>query len=363
MGVSGLQPTHSDPRWLTETGPESDVVVSTRCRLARNLDGCPFPWRATEKQRREIALAILSAVDGSKAFGRGFRVSRDGLAADQIKRLIELRLSSSDWWQGGSARWLVACPDGVCSLLVNEEDHLRLQAIMPGLQVESCLSAANEVERQLSNRLEFARKEDIGFLTASLTNAGTGLRMSVMLHLPALSASEELPKILSAAAGLGSAVRGSYGEGSSATGAFYQVSNSQGCFVETYRIVARVRASAGYLVEAEREARRAQFSDEAGRQSLREATADVLRLLFSQEAGQSRLLGLVSMLRLAAAEGVLPIDLAECAAWIPIAGASPGAGRENSAETYQAIQRTATIRQRVRRALGSNGTFFTESAE
>jgi protein arginine kinase len=299
-------------------------------------------------------------VDGSPLFERASRIPRDRLDGTEIRNLVELRLANPSWWDMGSDRWAVVSQDAIRSLLINEEDHLRLQAILPGLQVEFSLRAAEDAERQLAQRLELAWRDGIGFLTSSLSNAGTGLRLGVMLHLPALSATNDLENVLSAASELGCAVRGAYGEGSSATGAFYQVSNTRACFVETYRIVDRVRASALYLIEAERKARRAQFADGPGKRSLREATADVLRLLFEEDAAQPRLLGLVSILRLAAAEGVLPVDLAECAAWITIAGASPAPTEDHASETsFQAIQRTAAIRQRVRRALGNSGTFFT----
>lgn len=349
--VSALQIAFPQPKWLVETGPDADIVISTRCRLARNLAAYPFPWRATERQRREIAQTLLQAVDGSPTFDRAIRILRNEIDDSTVIQLIERRLCSSNWWISEPSRWLVMSPDAVRSLLINEEDHLRLQAILPGLQVESSLELAQAAERELAERAEFALSDEIGFLTSSLGNAGTGLRLSVMLHLPALAATEHLPEVLHAAAELGSAVRGAYGEGSSATGALYQVSNTRACFVETYRILNRVRASTNYLVEAERQARLEQFGDEAGRRSLREATDDVLRLLFQEDAAQSRLLGMVSVLRLAAAEGILPVDLAECAAWITIAGAAPAPSGGPTAVTYEAIQRTAAIRHRVRLAL------------
>src|SRR6187431_2240549 len=127
--VGDLRP----PRWLLEDGPEGDVVLSTRCRLARNLEELPFPWRAPERQRRELAQAALSAVDGSSLLERSARIPRDGLAEKDLLRLVEMRLASSHWWEAGSLRWLIAAADGVTSLLVNEEDHLRIQAILPGL--------------------------------------------------------------------------------------------------------------------------------------------------------------------------------------------------------------------------------------
>src|SRR5438876_922457 len=137
----------SEPKWRSETGPDADIVVSTRCRLARNLPAYPFPWRASERMRRETAQVMLEAVDSSEAFAQAARISHVALGESTIRQLVELRLCSTEWWHPGSARWLVVSVDGVRSLLINEEDHLRLQAILPGLQVESSLERAIEAEQ------------------------------------------------------------------------------------------------------------------------------------------------------------------------------------------------------------------------
>ncbi|HXG23642.1 MAG TPA: hypothetical protein VNJ09_03730, partial [Chthonomonadales bacterium] len=215
------------PQWLTDAGPECDVVLSTRCRLARNLAGVPFPWRATEGQRKQVAQAVLDAVERCGAeLGQAQRVRGDALDTATITQLLEWQYASRAWMESGMHRWLLAWPDRATSLLVNEEDHLRLQAILPGLQVESNLEAVYRTERALASVLSFAHDERIGFLTTSLNNAGTGLRASVLLHLAGLATSSRLSTVLGAAAEVGCSVRGLYGEGTRGTGDLFQISNT-----------------------------------------------------------------------------------------------------------------------------------------
>jgi len=348
----------SRPRWLTESGPDNDVVLATRCRIARNLASEPFPWRAAEGERKRAAEALLEAAHRAGGdLARAWMIWGDGLGAEEMARLLEWRYASWDWTQGGSHRWLLIAPDAATSLLVNEEDHVRLQTILPGLQVESVWVQAERRERELASVVPFAWSEQVGFLTVSLTNAGTGLRISALLHLAGLAASETREAVLEAAAQVGCAVRGLYGEGTQGTGELFQVSNTCAFGLDARQIAGRVESAARYLIAAERRARQEQFGTRKGRAALKAAAQDALRRLFREEASPRRLLPLVSVLRLAVTEGVLPGDVAQTAGWIALAGAeaagvtadcSPDTLDRRAAERFEAVRRSAALRQRLR---------------
>lgn len=348
------------PQWLTDAGPECDVVLSTRCRLARNLAGVPFPWRAMEGQRKQVAQAVLDAVERcGTELGQARRVCGDALDTATTTPLLEWQYASWVWMESGMHRWLLAWPDRVTSLLVNEEDHLRLQAILPGLQVESSLEAVYRIEHTLAAVLSFARDERIGFLTASLNNAGTGLRASVLLHLAGLAASTRLLTVLEAAAEVGCSVRGLYGEGTRGTGNLFQVSNTCSFGMEPVRVAERVVSAVKYIVEAERLARQEQFGTASGRALLRNTAENTLHRLFHAEQTIQRLLPLVSVLRLAVAEGVLPGDLVRTHEWVALAGVEDA--QVHSMEHFEVVRRSAALRQRLRKSLQEIGTFLSSN--
>jgi protein arginine kinase len=360
--VTGFTP----PCWLTESGPENDVVLSTRCRIARNLAKEAFPWRAAEGQRKSAAEAILNAVHragGELAKARAIR--GDDLTDEETARLMEWRYASLDWARGGMHRWLLVAPDSVTSLLVNEEDHLRLQTILPGLQVESVQKIAVKEMDALAAQIEFACEERIGWLTASPTNAGTGLRIGVLLHLAGLAMANALDAILDAAVEMGCAVRGLYGEGTSGTGELFQLSNTCAHGVDAEQIVERVAVAARYLVDAERDARRQQFGSRQNRARLKAAAAEALKRIFEEEAAPRCLLPLVSVLRLAIAEGVLKGDVARTSEWVALAGVD--ATRRDASDTvterYEAVRRSAALRQKLRAYIRADGTFGSLAAD
>jgi protein arginine kinase len=349
------------PQWLTEAGPEGDVVLSTRCRLARNLSTVPFPWRAMEGERKQVAQAILEAVERcGSALGWPWQVCADLVDAAAIIQLLEWRYVSRAWLEKGTNRWLFLWPDRVTSLLVNEEDHLRLQAILPGLQVASSQEIAMRTERALASFLSFAYDGQAGYLTASLNNAGTGLRMSVLLHLVGLAASGKLRTVLEAAIDIGCSVRGLYGEGSCGTGEFFQVSNTYRFGMEPLQVAEKVDSAVKYIVDAERQARQEQFGTASGRAALKSRIGSVLRSLFHTEEVPCRLLPHVSTLRLGVVEGILPGSLACTNEWVALAGVEEawGPSAEQFREHFEVVRRSAWLRQRLRNSLQEIGTFL-----
>ena len=211
--------------WLRGTGPEPDVVMSSRIRLARNVAGFPFATRATDDQKAEI-LARMKAASGLRPVGtRRWFVEVSGSSAVESRLLHERHLISAELDKGKGPRGVVFGADERVSVMVNEEDHLRLQALRSGLALEPAFDDAVALDRAIEERMPYAVSPQYGYLTACPTNVGTGLRASVMLHLPALVYARHMEKVFQAASRTGLAVRGFYGEGTKAMGDFYQISN------------------------------------------------------------------------------------------------------------------------------------------
>lgn len=347
------------PPWLAATGPDADVVVSTRCRLARNLAGAPFPWRATEGQRRDASLALVDAMRraGAPLCGTAL-VPRDEVTQTELDTLVAWRYASLLWAQPAGERWLAVGENPACSALVQEEDHLRLQTILPGNQIDEAAHTCGQMEAALRREVEFAYDDQFGHLTASPVNSGCGMRMSALLHLPGLSAQGMLDEVLQAALAVGCSVRGLYGEGTLRSAGFVQVSNTTSYGIQYNQVVERVSASVQYLTHAERQARREQFGSSQGRAEFEGAVRKWVEQLRSEDWTPKRLLPLVSLLRLAVAEGVLGGTLRDTSRWVALAGVaavsvSPGLP---ATERYEAIRRTAALSGELRRLMRERGT-------
>jgi len=210
--------------WLSG-GPLSDVVISTRIRLARNLAGFPFLSKTSESQRREIernVLERLSTIEfGCETFYAD--VARSSELDRQV--LVERHLISRQHAEAEGSRGVLISRGERFSLMINEEDHLRMQVLRGGFQLDEAWAEIDRIDSLIEERLPYAFHPRFGYLTACPTNVGTGIRVSVMLHLPGLKMTNELEKVVRAARDMHLAVRGLYGEGTEATGDFYQISN------------------------------------------------------------------------------------------------------------------------------------------
>ena len=213
--------------WMAESGPESDVVLGSRIRLARNLKDIPFPGVATDAQLRQVVEPVrraLSELDAAHGGPLKF-VRMSEVPPLERELLVERHLISPMHTQNVREKAFALREDEAISIMVNEEDHLRIQALFAGLQLEEALELADRVDDWLSDRLEYAFSPRVGYLTAWPTNVGTGLRASVMLHLPALAMTGQTSRVLEAVSRFGVAVRGLYGEGTEAVGNIFQISN------------------------------------------------------------------------------------------------------------------------------------------
>ena len=200
----------------------NDIVASTRVRLARNLRGYPFPQKIKDEKIYDEIIDKVSQTFLENTDMLCVRIKE--LSALDRQRLVERHIISPELAKRSRGA-LVHTPDYKISIMINEEDHIRIQAVCDGLDVEKALMAASEVEAMLSEELMLAYDDELGYLTACPTNVGTGMRISAMVHLPALTYSSSMPEVINSVNRMGYTVRGVYGEGSDAIGDFYQISN------------------------------------------------------------------------------------------------------------------------------------------
>ena len=247
--------------WMAGGGPESDIVVSSRVRLARNVCGVPFPHRADAQQLQAVLAGVRGAVEATPSIGPTEVLGMASMSVLERQLAVEEHLTSPQHVQEPNSKALVLNRDRSVSIMVNEEDHIRIQAILPGFQVDEALRLASATDDALEETLDYAFDEALGYLCACPTNVGTGLRSSVMLHLPALAAVNMLGQVLASVSKVGLAVRGIYGEGTEAVGNLFQVSNQVTMGRSESEIVAHLKAVARQIVDSERNARGAIMSD------------------------------------------------------------------------------------------------------
>ncbi len=294
--------------WMSG-GPNSGIAVSTRVRLARNLANRRFPTHPEQSERKEVLDEVRSAIQ-SLPDGKDFTWCEldEQLPLDR-RLLMERHLISRELADGSGPRAVAFNQPQSLAVMVNEEDHLRMQCLMSGLGVQEAYERVNRLDDQLSERLEFAFSANYGYLTSCPTNVGTGLRVSVMLHLPALVMTRHIEKVFRAVYEMRMAVRGFYGEGTEAFGELYQISNQITCGRSELDIIDDMEAVIGAIIQYEDKARnelatseRNQLEDRVWRSwgLLRNA-----RLMSSEEAMRH-----LSSLRLGIAMGVFSdIDL------------------------------------------------------
>ncbi len=242
-------------RWMEKTGPDSDVVVSSRIRLARNLNNYPFPNGASRDDLEAVINETSKALDKENRFDLSL-IYLTQISELERKMMIEKHLISPELNKNPESRATAISKDEVVSLMVNEEDHLRLQLLYPGLQLEKAWGNANQTDDFLEENVDIAFDKEYGYLTTCPTNTGTGLRASVMVHLPALAITDRIKKVISAISQLGLAVRGLYGEGTEAIGNLYQISNQVTLGRSEEEIINDLKEVTAQIIDQERSARK-----------------------------------------------------------------------------------------------------------
>lgn len=236
---------------FTINGGFTGLAASSRVRLARNIKG--YPFHLTDAQHKEIADKVFAALRENPTIGPEFEQKQIIPRSTDASRLVEEHLISPELAQNGG--WLIVSKDGGVSIMVGEEDHLRLQVIGTGLCPKECLQTAERIASIIEAALPFAYDARLGYLTACPTNVGTGLRASIMLHLPMLTAAGEIGRMTGYAGSRGCAVRGAYGEGSKAVGGFYQISNQVTLGASAAELTDKLVETATAIIDAEKKMR------------------------------------------------------------------------------------------------------------
>lgn len=216
---------HQTGEWLKGQGPNSEIVMSSRVRLARNIDGLPFSHRASQEKQAEIISLSRPAIESINFLKNSSFIDLNELGPLDRQFLRERHLISHELAESKGMKAVVVGERELVSIMINEEDHLRLQAIESGLQLMDAWHLIDRIESELDAKLKFAFSKEWGYLTACPTNVGTGMRASVMLHLPSLVLTKQISKVLQAITKLGLVVRGLYGEGTEPLGNYFQISN------------------------------------------------------------------------------------------------------------------------------------------
>ncbi len=211
--------------WLTGEGNNSEIVLSSRVRLARNISNLPFPSVAKSEDREKVITFVRKAIQKDSQLKSGQLYSSSELSGLDKDFLIERHLVSPEFMREGDTRALFIGEEEKISLMINEEDHLRIQALRSGLEIKSAFESADKIDTGLSSTLEFDFDPEFGYLTSCPTNVGTGMRASVLIHLPGLVLTKEIENVISQVTKLGLTVRGFYGEGSEVLGNLFQISN------------------------------------------------------------------------------------------------------------------------------------------
>ncbi len=253
--------THTSGEWLRGTGPESDIVVSSRIRLARNLADFPFTNRASAHQRGEIEAMLrerVARLDGGIEF---HYIQVHSLSALDRQFLVERQLISREHASSEGQRGVAIETRETRRVMSNEEDHLRLQVLRSGFALDEAWEDIDKLDDYIEQHVSYAYSDEFGYLTACPTNVGTGMRASVMLHLPALHITKQIEKVFRALQKINLAVRGLYGEGTRASGDFYQISNQVTLGKSEPDILKEIREVIPQIFSYERQARQTLVKD------------------------------------------------------------------------------------------------------
>lgn len=285
--------------WMTGAAKGTGVVLTSRVRLARNLHREPFPGWSTKERRMGLLDRLKPEVEALPEMKNGFSQELDGLTSLQKQVLVERHLISREQAARGEGSAAIVNRKQALCLMINEEDHLRMQAIRPGLALGEAYELVSSIDTQLESNLEFAFDHELGYLSACPTNLGTGMRASAMLHLPGLVLSDQIAQVLQAVGKLQLAVRGFFGEGTESLGNLFQISNQSTLGESEETIIRRLERVIEQVVSHERNARLKLFEDDAemvfDRVGRAYGTLRHAHIIASKEA-----LNLLSLLRLGA---------------------------------------------------------------
>lgn len=290
-------------KWYIGEGDHNDIVISTRIRIARNLADYPFPVRLDNKSKIEVNEKIRDALDGKENLTY---TELKTLTRSQIVSLAERHLISPEFASNSDARALLMSDNEDISIMLCEEDHIRIQVMKSGLALKETYELADKIDTEINQSLKYAFDEKLGYLTQCPTNLGTGMRASVMLHLPALTAKGQIGSLASTVSKLGLTIRGAYGEGMSAMGDLYQLSNQVSLGISEKSAIDNLKTITLQLAAQERAAR-----EEASKSiETEDAVFRAYGILKSARILSTKeFMSLISKVRLGAVLGMIKTDL------------------------------------------------------
>jgi len=337
--------------WMKGKGPHSDIVISSRIRLARNLKNHPFPLLSTDSEANAVVEEVKSAFEQNemKKIGPFEFIQMEDLSPLQKKVLVEKHLISLSLANESRKGAVVLSENESISIMINEEDHIRIQCLYPGLQLYDAWKMANHIDDIFENQLNYAFDEKMGYLTSCPTNVGTGIRASVMLHLPALVLTGQINRIIPAITQVGLTVRGIYGEGSEARGNLFQISNQITLGQTEEDIIENLYGVVMQIIEHEKQARKSllqeskyQIEDRVGRAL---GILSYAKIIDSKEATE-RLSDLRLGIDLQLIQGISSTVLNELMVMTQPGFLQQYAGQELTPEERD-IRRAAMIRERI----------------
>ncbi|MBR2876843.1 MAG: protein arginine kinase [Clostridia bacterium] len=294
-------------KWYLGTGVQNDVVISTSIHLVRNLSDFPFPHMLSLQDKLKVNTIIKNATDSLDNYNFNY-LEMKTLSQYEVVSLAERHLVSPEFASSRDGRALLITEDEAVSVMLNEEDHIRFQVMYAAFSLDEAYRTANEIDNCLSDKLNFAFDDRIGYLTQDPTIIGTGMKASVVLHLPGLAAAMQIPKLISTVQKLGLTLRGSYGEGAAAKGDMFQLSNSITLGISEKAAIENLKSITLQIAAQERSAREEILKSNVTEDKIFRAygTLKYARLLDTDE-----FMDLMSLVRLGAVKGIIKMDTAK----------------------------------------------------
>lgn len=294
-------------KWYLGTGAQNDVVISTSIHLARNIRQFPFPASLSMQDKLKVNSVIKSAAEELNDYSFNHYEMKT-LSQAEVVSLAERHLVSPEFASSRDGRALLLTDDEAVSIMLNEEDHIRLQVMYAGFALDEAYKTADRIDSHLSDKLQFAFDDRLGYLTQDPTALGTGMKASVVLHLPALVASSQITKLITTVSKLGLSLRGSYGEGAAAKGDLFRLSNTITLGISEKAAIENLKSIALQIAAQERVAREEIFKTPVTEDRIFRAYG-VLK--YARMIDTSEFMELISLVRLGAVKGIINMDCAQ----------------------------------------------------
>ena len=294
-------------KWYLGTGAQNDVVISTSIHLARNIKQFPFPAGLSMQDKLKVNSIIKNATEELNSYSFNFYEMKT-LSQAEVVSLAERHLVSPEFASSSDGRALLLTEDEAVSVMLNEEDHIRLQVMYAGFALDEAYRTADEIDNRLSEKLQFAFDDRLGYLTQDPTVLGTGMKASVVLHLPALVSSSQITKLITTVSKLGLSLRGSYGEGAAAKGDLFRLSNTITLGISEKAAIENLKSIALQIAAQERVARDEFFKEPVMEDRVFRAYG-VLK--YARMIDTSEFMDLISLVRLGAVKGIINMNSAQ----------------------------------------------------